>query len=646
MTDITKGRRSILRGMVAMSTAAAMLVFALPAFANAPNPGATTVDQVTVNADGSRTVTVEGTWTWASQTKCSTARNGVGYQVDWFDNQTNAIGTSGSPDGILYVGDAQDNIVHSIETLGGSSVVGNAFFDGVPSSYLSHNTNSTTPTKTDAQNWLSQCDNVNSSGETAGTWGPITHTYAPSFTGPIELCPIMYDPHGGHDNSGQSSVKDITAGANAGTNSYSDDNSYQTNGTGPNGNSCPKISVPTLTTSASSAVAPDAIHDTATVTGSSGAGTITFNLYTAGSACHGTPLFTSSVPASGDGSYRSGNYSPTSAGTYQWQASYSSSTIKNLLSTCSDPNEQSTVTQPHNPAIQLIKLERIGSATFQHGPITGSVGDTVDYQMTVTDTGNTALALSFTDNQCDNGTLSDPSLVSGKYDPATQTLSAGGVLRYTCSHVLTAGDQPYTNTASVVGTPPPGEGSPVSDQDSVKAYANSPGINVLKLERDGNSGSFTSNGFTITEQSGDYVVHTIEYEIQVTNTGNVPLTLSLDDSLCDAGTVQGPFQVSGSLTGDVLAPGAQAQYTCSHRLLESDPATFTNVATVTGTPPTGPAVHGTSSVTVVKRTVAAKRVCRTPSGRTVHYTGNHKPAACTARRRPSRRPKHPGGFTG
>jgi hypothetical protein len=47
--------------------------------------------------------------------------------------------------------------------------------------------------------------------------------------------------------------------------------------------------------------------------------------------------------------------------------------------------------------------------------------------------------------------------------------------------------------------------------------------------------------------------------------------------------------------------------------------------------------------------VAAKRVCRTPSGRVVHYTGKHKPAACTRRPRhhkPSRPPKRPSGFTG
>jgi uncharacterized repeat protein (TIGR01451 family) len=649
MTSISKGRRSLLRGVVAVSTAASMLAFALPAFANAPNPVSTTVDQVTVNSDGSRTVTVEGTWNWASQTKCSTARNGVGYQIDWFDNQTNAIGSAGSPDGILYVGDAQDNIVHSDETLGGSSAIGNAFFNGVPSSYLSHHTTSTTPTSTDAQNWLSQCDQVDSAGVTAGHWGPISHTYAASFTGPITLCPILYDPHGGHDNSGKSSVKDITAGANSATKSYSDDNSYETNGVGPNGNSCPKVAVPTITTSASSAAAPNAIHDTATLTGASGAGTITFKLYHAGSGCSGTPLFTSSVSTSGAGNYRSGNFSPTNAGTYQWQASYSSATIKDLLSTCSDPAEQSTVSQPHNPAIQLIKLERIGSASFVHGPLTGNVGDTVDYEMMVTNTGNTPLELVFTDDQCDNGTLSAPSVVTGNYTAGSQTLAPGGEIRYTCSHVLASGDQPYTNTASVTGTPPPGEGSPVSAHDSVDAFADTPGISVLKLQRDGDSGNFTSNVLTITETAGNYVVHTIEYEIQVTNTGNEPLTLSLNDPRCDAGTVQGPSVISGTLTGDVLSPGGQAQYTCSHRLLEGDSASFTNTATVTGTPPSGPPIHGTSSVTVKKRTVAAKKVCRTPSGRIIHYRGNHKPAACMHHRRPhrpSQPPKNPRGFTG
>ncbi len=737
------------RGVVALGTVACLLAFAMPALANAPNPETTKVDQVVVNPDGSRTVTVEGTWTWQTQSKCSTARNGVGYQIDWFDNQANPVGTSADPSGILYAGDAQDNIVHSVETLGGSSVIGNAFYDGVPSSYIGHLPN-TTPTSTDAKNWFSQCDGVNSSGVTAGTWGPITHTYAASFTGQIQLCPIMYDPHGGHDNSGQSSVKDITAGGSGRNN----DNSYETNQFTGGPGSCPAITIPTVTTNASSATAPSAIHDTATLAGSSGAGTLTFNLYTAGAGCTGTPLFTSTVSTNGDGTYPSGDFSPTTVGSYQWQASYSSSSISGIMSNCSDPNEVSTVTPatptlttdavaglvggtihdvahltgganpsgkitwnvyassdsscatPLNssaisvpvsgdgdytspnfsptaagsyqwvatysgdtnnasvktacgdpnevsrvtnnaaPAIALHKVERIGSSgSFTHGPVTGSPGDTVNYRMMVTNTGNTTLVIAFTDPRCDSGTLSAPSVISGSYDAATKTLSAGGELLYTCSHVLTIGDQPYTNTASVTGTPP--SGPPVSATDSVKAFANqpgTPGIKVVKLQRDGSSGPFTRNLITITEHAGNFVVHTIDYEIQVTNSGSTPLTLSLSDPLCDSGSVQGPFDITGRLNGDVLSAGGQAQYTCSHRYVQGDSATFTNVATVTGTPPNGPPVHGTSRVTVQRKTVSPKtKLCRTPSGRVIHYKGHKKPAACKFHPKP---PKHPRGFTG
>ena len=171
MRHLGMGRRNLFGGMVAAATALVMLTFAVPALANAPNPETTTVDQVVVNADGSRPSTVLGTWTWQTQSNCSTARNGVGYQIDWFDNQADAIGKANDPNGVLYVGDAQDNIVHSDESLGGVDGFGEPFWDGVPSSYLSHNASNTTPTQTDAKNWLGECDQVNSSGVTAGIGG-------------------------------------------------------------------------------------------------------------------------------------------------------------------------------------------------------------------------------------------------------------------------------------------------------------------------------------------------------------------------------------------------------------------------------------------------------------------------------------------
>ena len=54
-----------------------------------------------------------------TQPDCPTARDGVGYQVAWFDGNTaNPIGSAKSPDGVIYIGDGQDNIVHSVDPLG------------------------------------------------------------------------------------------------------------------------------------------------------------------------------------------------------------------------------------------------------------------------------------------------------------------------------------------------------------------------------------------------------------------------------------------------------------------------------------------------------------------------------------------------
>jgi hypothetical protein len=537
--------------------------------------------------------------------------------------------------------------------------------------------------------------------------------------------------------------------------------------------------VPTLSTDAFNGTAGGSIHDAATLSGGySPTGTITWNLYDASAdpSCltplNGGPI---TVPVTGDGVYDSPAVSIANAGTYQWVATYSGDANNtSLAGSCNDTTEQSTVSTQPVPKIALTKLEQVSSTApggYVAGPVYGHVGDTVNYQMTVTNTGNTVLQIAFSDLGCDSHTLSAVKVLTGTYDQAHQMLSSGGALRYTCSHVLTSNDQPpsgYTNTASVTGTPP--TGAALTKQASVQAFAMVPGIKVVKFERDASTGGafvaspstitvsagdkidyrievtntgneplalsaqdphcdagtlrgptsvsgklsghtlspggvaqytcshvaaaadlpqytntvtvtgrppsgppvhggstvvayitkaaiqvvklerdaaaggpFTRGPITITEKAGAYVVHTIDYKVVVTNKGNVSLTLRLDDPRCDAGTVSGPIAVSGKLNGDVLEPGGVAQYLCTHALVKSDPSPFTNTATVTGTPPVGAPVRGSSSVTVKKQTVAAKKLCRTPNGRVIHYTGHKKPAAC---RFHPKKPKHPGGFTG
>jgi hypothetical protein len=479
-------QRALLRGLVGLSTAACTLVFAAGALANAPNPlpNSTKLDGFTVNADGSRTITVEGQWNWVSQTNCPTARDGVGYQVAWFDgNTSNPIGGNNSPNGVLDVGDSVDNIVHSIDTLGGSSAVGNAFFDGVPSSYLTHNTTSRNPNSTDAQNWVSNCNNIDPTTKiSSGTWGPISHTYPASFSGPITLCPIMYDPHGKGTASGgvigSTSVGDLISGGSG----HNNDNSYEGNG---QNNACLKFTIPTPTikTSASNAQTGSPIHDVATLSGTGGgSGTIVWNVYAASDSTCKTSLDTVSASTSGDGSYTSPGYAP-GAGTYQWVATYTSSSSGSVSSACNDPAEQSTVSTGPASAISLIKTERDGSSgSFTTGPITGFVGDTIQYQMTLTNTGNTSLTINFSDTHCDSGTLSLPMVLYGTWDATNLILSPGSALLYTCSHKLVAGDTPsFTNTAIAVGIPP--SGPSVTAVSSVVTNVGKRSIAAVKAKR-------------------------------------------------------------------------------------------------------------------------------------------------------------------
>jgi hypothetical protein len=99
-----------------------------------------------------------------------------------------------------------------------------------------------------------------------------------------------------------------------------------------------------------------------------------------------------------------------------------------------------------------------------------------------------------------------------------------------------------------------------------------PSFTIEKRQRIGSGSSFTTA--TITGAVGS----TVEYEIVVKNTGNVPLALSsFVDLNCDAGTI------TGGPTEPEVAPGGYTTYTCT-RVLASV-GTFVNVATITATPP-------------------------------------------------------------
>ncbi|HEX4733616.1 MAG TPA: hypothetical protein VH247_04325 [Thermoleophilaceae bacterium] len=82
-------------------------------------------------------------------------------------------------------------------------------------------------------------------------------------------------------------------------------------------------------------------------------------------------------------------------------------------------------------------------------PLAATVGDTVHYSITVTNTGTADLTVDVNDALCDPNTLTGPNGRDGDDDP----LAAGASVEYRCTHVLQGSDaDPLTNTACTTGT--------------------------------------------------------------------------------------------------------------------------------------------------------------------------------------------------
>jgi hypothetical protein len=243
-------------------------------------------------------------------------------------------------------------------------------------------------------------------------------------------------------------------------------------------------------------------------------------------------------------------------------------------------------------ALSVEKEQEIagGGGPFTTAPLTGLSGQTVDYEILVQNTGNVPLTLgNFSDPHCDAETLSG--------GPGAAALAPEAQTAYTCAHTLDEADQSagsYANTAAVTGTPPAGEGAPVTGtSNTVVVRVPWPAFSVEKLQQIAGDGSYT------TVPVIGLIGQTVDYEILVANTGDVPLTLgSFSDPHCDAGTL------SGGPGGAALAPQAATTYTCAHMLDQADlsAGSYSSMAAVTGTPPLGegwPVTH-TSNAVVVK----------------------------------------------
>ncbi|MEV0458788.1 hypothetical protein [Catellatospora methionotrophica] len=114
-------------------------------------------------------------------------------------------------------------------------------------------------------------------------------------------------------------------------------------------------------------------------------GTITFSLYGPNDAtCSGTPVFVSAVATAGEGDFGSGDYTPETAGVYQWIASYTGDLSGETVSTTCDDEDESVEVLRATPALSTVASGNV--------PLGGEVFDTATiadgYQPTGTVTFN------------------------------------------------------------------------------------------------------------------------------------------------------------------------------------------------------------------------------------------------------------------
>ncbi|MBN2169528.1 MAG: DUF11 domain-containing protein [Actinobacteria bacterium] len=208
------------------------------------------------------------------------------------------------------------------------------------------------------------------------------------------------------------------------------------------------------------------------------------------------------IPAGTIGSI---NNTATANGNYEGRCVSSSDSHTVRINTYQEPPPQL------NPDIDLAKT----------GPVSAAVGDTITYNFTVTNTGDTSLS---------NVTVTDPMLGGLIYGPAT--LAAGQSAAFSKAYTVKPGDpEALTNTASAAGYC---SELSVSDEASWTVDIFKPGPDI-SLEKTG-PGSVNAG-------------ETITYNFTVTNTGNVPLDdVTVKDNKLDLTKCLGTLSAGGVST--------------------------------------------------------------------------------------------------
>ncbi len=255
------------------------------------------------------------------------------------------------------------------------------------------------------------------------------------------------------------------------------------------------------------------------------------------------------------------------------QADVDAGTVDNTATASGTPPAGLDVTDTDNESVPLtpdpaIALDKTGSLADTNGDGIDSEGDIVTYTFAVENTGNVTL---------DPITVSDPLPGLSAITCPASSLAPGDDTDCSATYTLTQTDVDagsVINTATATGTPP--SGPDVSDTDP--ATIDLTAAADLSLNKTGSLADTNGDG---VDSEGDIITYTFTVE----NTGNVTL---------DPITVSDPLPGLSAITCTAtrLAPGDDTDCTATYTLTQTDidAGQVDNLATATGTPPTGPPV--------------------------------------------------------
>ena len=267
-----------------------------------------------------------------------------------------------------------------------------------------------------------------------------------------------------------------------------------------------------------------------------------------------------------------------------------------------------TVTQRQILIRELTAQKTVTSVTDTNDDLKDSAGDTVNFEITVSNTGEVDYeSVSLSNDTLTRGTdgtgvtftMTAPSTNDNTVDT---TLAVGETWTYTASYVLTQDDIDaggVSNIATFTGTPrnsiTPESVETSSTGNTTIGAGNGSATSKVITQDPSINGTKTAALTNDVGSDGFGVGDTVTYTVTATNTGNVTLTnvgvysdtLTQADDTAPANSLSSfTIETNGSTT---LAPGESVSFTATYLVDQADidAGGLLNTATVIGTPPSG-----------------------------------------------------------